>query len=196
MRLELKRHRLLMAVVSGGLALGVAAIAHAQAPMPGGHGPGGPPMGRGPMGGPPGMNGMSGPPANAGATPNIPSSNVTKNRSAVPTGGVKLGPSGRWWDDRTARQQVGITRDQQRRMDTIFDANKQAIISNYQEYEKRKANLDALSKDPKVEQSKLFAAIDATNEAKTALQKARTQMLLQIRQQLASDQMTKLDTLP
>jgi multidrug efflux pump subunit AcrA (membrane-fusion protein) len=121
---------------------------------------------------------------------------VTKNRSAVTNGGIKLGPSGRWWDDRAARQQVGITHDQQRRMDTIFDANKQAILSTYREYEKQKANLDALSKDPKVEQSKLFEAIDAANEAKTALQKARTQMLLQIRQQLGSDQVTKLDTLP
>jgi Spy/CpxP family protein refolding chaperone len=120
---------------------------------------------------------------------------ATANRSNI-SGGVKLGPSGRWWDDRAFRQQVGITHDQQRRMDSIFDANKQAIISTYQNYEKQKTNLDALSKDPKVEQSKLFAAIDATNEAKTALQKARTQMLLQIRQQLASEQITKLDSLP
>jgi Spy/CpxP family protein refolding chaperone len=192
-----RNRRLLKAVLGCCLALCVAAAARAQAPMPGGRGPGGPPMGRGPMGGPPNMGGASGQPGNpgTGAGANVPSVSATKNHSGV-TSGVKLGPSGRWWDDRAARQQVGITHDQQRRMDTIFEANKQAIISTYQEYEKQKANLDALSANPKVDQSKLFVAIDATNQAKTALQKARTQMLLQIRQQLGSEQITKLDTLP
>ena len=144
------------------------------------------------------MGGINGPPTGAAPTAgaNAPMMNSPKNRNAIAGGGVKLGPSGRWWDDKAARQQVGITHDQQRKMDAIFDANKQTLISTYQEYEKQRANLDALSKNPKVEQSQLFSAIDATNEAKTALQKARTQMLLQIRQQLGSDQITKLDTLP
>jgi Spy/CpxP family protein refolding chaperone len=81
-------------------------------------------------------------------------------------------------------------------MDAIFDANKPGIIRTYLAFEKQQAALNALSKSRQVDQARLFAAIDAVNQARAALEKANTQMLLQIRAQLTPDQLAKLDNLP
>ena len=108
---------------------------------------------------------------------------------------MQFGPIGRWWDNKTVVHTVGITTDQQRRMDTIFNASKPAILSTYQTYLKEQARLTALSHDTQATQETTFAAIDAVNQARAALQKATAQMYLQIRQQMNPDQIQKLEKL-
>jgi len=102
---------------------------------------------------------------------------------------------GRWWDDKSVVRTVGISHEQQKKMDTIFDAHKGTIIATYKTYLSEKAKLDALSKQTNVDQAKLFAAIDSVSQAKAALQKANTQMLLEIREQMQPGQITKLEGL-
>jgi hypothetical protein len=121
--------------------------AHAQAPggrpsgmPPGGHPPASPPSG----------------PSGAGPNSSGPS-NAGRPASVTTASGVKLGPPGRWWDDKATIQTVGLRRDQQKKMDAIFDA---------------------------------------VNQARAALEKANTQMLLQIQAQLEPTQLKKLDSLP
>lgn len=109
--------------------------------------------------------------------------------------GVQFGPVGRWWDDKRVVHTVGLTNDQQRRMDTIFNASKPAILASYQTYLKEQARLTALSRNTQVTEASTFAAIDAVNQARTALQKATAQMYLQIRQQMKPEQIQKLETL-
>ncbi len=81
-------------------------------------------------------------------------------------------------------------------MDAIFDASKPAIISTYQTFQKEQTNLNAVSSASQVDKAKMFAAIDAVNQARAALQKATTDMLLQVRQQLDAEQIGKLEKLP
>jgi len=81
-------------------------------------------------------------------------------------------------------------------MDGIFDANKPAILASYKTFLSQQSKLDALNKDPKVDKSTLFAAIDAVNQARAALQKTTAQMLLEIRQQMEPGQIDKLEKLP
>lgn len=109
--------------------------------------------------------------------------------------GVQFGPVGRWWDDKSVVRSVGLSNDQKRRMDTIFNTNKPTILATYQSYLKEQAKLNALSRDPQATQASTFAAIDAVNQARTALQKATAQMYLQIRQQMNPDQIQKLEKL-
>jgi Spy/CpxP family protein refolding chaperone len=104
-----------------------------------------------------------------------------------------LGPVGRWWDDKSVAQTVGLRKDQQKKMDTIFNANKPAILDSYKTFLNEQAKLDALEKDPQTDKTRLFAAIDAVSQARASLQKATAQMLLQIRQQMDPDQITKLE---
>ncbi|MDR3792929.1 MAG: hypothetical protein P4L03_06070 [Terracidiphilus sp.] len=107
--------------------------------------------------------------------------------------GVQFGPVGRWWDDRSVVRTVGITEDQKHRMDSIFNANKPAILASYQAYLKEQSKLTALSRNPQADQATTFAAIDAVNQARAALQKATAQTYMQIRQQMNPDQIQKLE---
>jgi Spy/CpxP family protein refolding chaperone len=177
------------------LLLGVCLLAGAASHAVAQGKPGGPPQVGPPPGGPP----LSGPPPGArgpGGPPNAPASGSGSNGSgSTQHPGTQFGPVGRWWDDRSVVQRVGISHDQQRKMDTIFEANKPAILSTYKTFLSEKSKLDALGKQSNVDQASMFAAIDAVNQARAALQKANTQMLLQIRQQMQPDQITKLESL-
>jgi len=107
--------------------------------------------------------------------------------------GVQFGPVGRWWDNKSVTQSVGISSEQKRRMDSIFTQNKSAILSSYQNYLKEQTKLSNLSKSPQADQATTFAAIDSVNQARASLQKAAAQMYLQIRQTMTADQLQKLE---
>ncbi|KAA6458365.1 hypothetical protein DYQ86_20850 [Acidobacteria bacterium AB60] len=106
---------------------------------------------------------------------------------------LQFGPVGRWWDDRSVVQQIGLSHEQQRRMDSIFDANKPAILANYKAFLKAQSNLEAVNKDTSAAKSVVFAAIDAVNAARSGLQKATSAMLLQIRGEMKPEQIGKLE---
>jgi protein CpxP len=181
----MRSHRLLLIAC---LLAGACLSANAQ--RPGGPPPGAPPPPPPPAGAPPAMHGSGGP-GNAPSSGSGPSS----SGNSSPRAGLPFGPVGRWWDDKSVVHTVGISSNQQKKMDAIFDANKPAILSTYKTFLDEKAKLDALSKQSNVDQARMFAAIDAVSQARAALQKANTQMLLQIRQQMDADQINKLEKL-
>jgi Spy/CpxP family protein refolding chaperone len=109
---------------------------------------------------------------------------------------VQFGPVGRWWDDKSVMRTVGLNKEQQKKMDSIFDENKPAILASYKTFLSRQSKLNSLNKDPKVDKTQLFAAIDAVNEARSALEKTTAQMFLEIRQQMSPEQIEKLGKLP
>jgi Spy/CpxP family protein refolding chaperone len=111
-----------------------------------------------------------------------------------PHNALQFGPVGRWWDDKSVMQAIGLSRVQQKKMDNIFDANKPAILDSYKTFLKAQANLSAVNKDPQSDKTRVFAAIDAVNEARSSLQKATSAMLLQIRQEMEPAQIDKLQT--
>jgi Spy/CpxP family protein refolding chaperone len=170
-----------IAIATAGLLLGIGTLAFAQgsggpqhsAPPPGSQ-PGGQPGGMGP-GGPPGSS--------------------SRPSGATARSGQQFGPVGRWWDDKSVVKAVGIGKDQQKKMDAIFDANKPAILESYKKFLSEQAALDKVNKDPKSDQATIFAAIDSVSKARASLQKATAQMLLEIRQQMAPDQIVKLEKL-
>lgn len=174
-------------------------VVFAQGRPPAGPPPGGAPGGRGPggPGGPGSPNGPGGPGGPGGGNGNGASSpNGSSPGSSSQARDVQhLGPVGRWWDDRSVVRSVGLSSEQQRKMDTIFNANKPAILAAYKSFLAEQAKLDALSKQPQVDQTRMFAAIDSVSQAKASLEKANTLMLLQIRQQMESTQITRLDNL-
>ena len=88
---------------------------------------------------------------------------------------------------------IGLRRDQQRKMDAIFDASKPAILNSYKTLLSEQAKLDELNKQPQADTTRLFATIDSVNQARASLQKATTEMLLQIRSQMEPDQILKLE---
>jgi hypothetical protein len=163
---------------------------------PGG-GPGNP-VGRGP-GGPDGPNGPNGPKSPRGhhhhPESTHPESTPGKG-NGQPRNALQLGPVGRWWDNKTVVQAVGLRKEQTKRMDAIFDANKPAILDSYKTFLKAQSNLTTVNKNPQANKDQVFAAIDAVNEARSSLQKATSSMLLQIRDEMDPDQIKKLEKVP
>jgi Spy/CpxP family protein refolding chaperone len=133
-------------------------------------------------GGPAGTNGGAN---SGGARPNVASSPVR--------GGLQLGPPGRWWDDKSFVKDVGLTKDQQKKMDSIFDANKGAIVDSYNALQREQAKLQTLSQAKTLDEQKIFAQIDAVAQAKVTLEKANAHMLLLVRQQMDAEQQAKMD---
>jgi hypothetical protein len=156
-------------------------MAIAQGPPPGGSpgvGPGKPSMG-------PGGPGNPGQPGPARGADN-------GNPTGAQRNALQFGPVGRWWDNKAVVQQVGLRKDQQKKMDQIFDSNKPAILSSYKSFLKAQSNLAAVNKDTNADQTKVFAAIDAVNGARGDLQKATSAMLLEIRKEMDPSQIDKL----
>ncbi len=175
--------RLMTGVLLCCLVAGTVLSARAQARGPGGGFP--PPGGRGP-------GGPGGPPPGAPGN-NAPSGPGASGTNGSTRAGLRVGPVGRWWDDRSVVRAVGLNRQQQKKMDAVFEANKPAILATYKTFLSEQAKLDALTKQIDVDTTRMFAAIDAVNQARASLEKANTQMLLQIRQQMEPEQIQRLE---
>jgi Spy/CpxP family protein refolding chaperone len=110
-----------------------------------------------------------------------------------PRMGLQLGLGGRWWDDHGTVRKLNLNPDQQRHMDTIFEANKPTLINLYTNYQREELNLANLSHADLQDETKVFAAIDRVSQARTDLEKENAHILLQIRQQLDPQQLDTLD---
>ena len=143
---------------------------------------GGPPFGG--QGGPPGQRGQGGPPP--------PGSGVAGTNSTM-RGGLQLGPPGRFWDDKDFAKTLGLRKDQQKRMDAIFDANRASLVENYKSLQGEEKRLEKLTKERPLVESHIFAGIDAVVQARGDLEKANAHMLLQIRREMDPEQVERMD---
>lgn len=107
--------------------------------------------------------------------------------------GLNLGLGGRWWDEPTTIRQLKLTSEQQRRMDSIFEANKPTLMSLYLTMQREQTLLSSLPPADLQDQSKVFAAIDRVSKARCDLEKENARILIRIRQQLAPQQLQSLD---
>jgi hypothetical protein len=148
--------------------------------------PGGP-------GGPGSLGGQGGPSGPGGPREPRHGERGKGRAASTPHNALQFGPVGRWWDDRSVVQSIGLRREQQKRMDAIFDASKPAILDSYKGFLKAQSNLTTVNKDPQTNKDRVFAAIDAVNQARASLQKATSAMLLQIRKEMDPDQVNKLE---
>lgn len=163
--------------------------------------------GPGPGGGMGDHGGMRGPGASPRGTPlpnrdgavalslPLPGSKAGEPNNPATRSGLQLGPVGRWWDDRGVAETIGLRKDQRKRMDSIFNANKPALIESYQALEREQNKLSSLSQAQQLDKTRMFQSIDAVNQARAALEKANTEMILQLRQALDADQLQKLERL-
>jgi Spy/CpxP family protein refolding chaperone len=134
-------------------------------------------------------NGPNGPSPKGRGPAAQPGSNNT------PRGGPQLGPPGRWWDDQDFAKSLGLSKEQQRKMDAAFNMSKGSIVDSYKTLQKEESRLEKLTKQSKPDEAQIFAAIDAVAQARTALEKANAHMLLLVRQQMDEDQISRMDKL-
>lgn len=108
-------------------------------------------------------------------------------------GGLQLGPPGRWWDDKHFAKTLHLRPEQKKRMDDLFDENRATLVSRYQALQQEESKMEALSHATTLEEGALFAQIDRVAQARAETEKAYTHLLLQVRKEMDSDQITRLD---
>ena len=159
------------ALLSGGLPLTAQQIA-ANAPPP-------PPMA--PMQGP----GMDGPADSGPMAPRRP----PMERA------FRMGPRGRWWNNPEIAQKVGLSADQQKKMDDIFQQSRLKLIDEHAAVEKEEAILEPLLSADQPDESRILAQIDKVAQSRAELEKANARMLLGLRGVLTTAQWKTLQTL-
>jgi Spy/CpxP family protein refolding chaperone len=102
---------------------------------------------------------------------------------------------GRWWDDPKLAQQIGLSADQQKKMDGILQQNRLKLIDLKASLEKQETVMQPLMEAEQPDEGKILAQIDAIAQARAELEKGNARMLLGIRQVLTPDQWTKLKAL-
>jgi Spy/CpxP family protein refolding chaperone len=169
----------------------------ALAQRPGGGGPppgGGMPGGGGPAGGsmPSGPSGNNG--GFGGTRVDTPTtSSPTQKATTSTSGGLELGPPGRWWDDKHFAKTLHLRPDQQKRMDGLFDENRTNLVSRYEALQQEESKMEALSHGQTLDEGALFSQIDRVAQARAELEKAKTHLALQVRKEMTADQIERLD---
>ena len=97
---------------------------------------------------------------------------------------MRLGPPGRWWDDPEFVKKLGLSEDQQKKMDDIFNSNRLKLIDLFAAVQKEEAIMEPLVAADPPDENKLLAQIDRVAQARAELEKANARMLLGIRRQL------------
>ena len=109
-----------------------------------------------------------------------------------PGGPLRLGPPGRWWDDPEYIKKLGLSDDQQKKMDDIFNSDRLKLIDLFAALQKEEAIMEPLVSADPPDENKLLAQIDRVAQARAELEKANARMLLGIRRQLTHEQFLKL----
>lgn len=153
------------------------AMALAQPPQGPGAGSGAPP----PAPAPPA------PPAEQGRVPPPPRPMRPPMERAL-----QPGPAGRWWNNSEMAQKLGLTADQQKQMDQIFQESRLKLIDLNAALQKEEVILQPMLEADPPDEAKILAQIDRVAQARAELEKGNARMLLGIRRVLTQDQWKKL----
>ncbi len=109
-------------------------------------------------------------------------------------GTMQLGPAGRWWDDKTFSNALGLKQQQQQRMDAVFNANKAALYSTYRSLKTEEAKLDTMQRAESPDEDAILAQIDKVTALRGQLTKSTATLMLQLRKELTPEQIKQLES--
>ena len=132
---------------------------------------------------------------------NIPNLAISTNfpgfysRSDTPLYSLQIAP-GTWWTNAENAAALGLTKEQQKKMDDIFQQHRLKLIDLNASLSKEEAILDPLIASERLDEPKILFQIDRIAQARAELEKANSRLLLAIRQSLTMEQWTKLQANP
>jgi Spy/CpxP family protein refolding chaperone len=106
----------------------------------------------------------------------------------------KLGPPGRWWDDPAMAKKIGLSADQVKKMDDVFQSFRPKLIELNGMLRSGEAELDPLVQSNETDDSKLLPVIDRVANARAELEKVNARMLIGIRHVLTNQQWKKVQS--
>ena len=99
---------------------------------------------------------------------------------------------GRWWKNPEMVEKLGVTADQQKKMDDIFQQHRLKLIDLNASVEREEVTLEPMMAADQPDEARIVAQIDKVAQARAELEKANARMLLGIRRVLTPDQWKKL----
>jgi Spy/CpxP family protein refolding chaperone len=99
---------------------------------------------------------------------------------------------GRWWKNPEMVEKLGVTADQQKKMDDIFQQHRLKLIDDTAAVEREQVTLEPMMAADQPDEARILAQIDKVAQARAELEKANARMLLGIRGILTPDQWKKL----
>ena len=99
---------------------------------------------------------------------------------------------GQWWNNPQMVEKLGVTDDQKKKMQDIFQQHRLKLIDLNASLQKAEAILEPLIGADQPDEAKIVAQIDRVAQARAELEKENARMLLGIRQTLTADQWKKL----
>jgi len=109
------------------------------------------------------------------------------------TGLLGFGMERKWWHDAALAQQLNLTADQIKRMDTVFEQSRLQLIDLRANVEKQEIVLEPLLSANPLDMGRARAQIEKVARARADLEVASAGMLLGIRAVLTPDQWTLLN---
>jgi Spy/CpxP family protein refolding chaperone len=123
---------------------------------------------------------------------NVQVNTVRKND---PLAALQVAP-GTWWNNSDMVTRLNLTKDQQKKMDDIFQQFRLTLIDLNASLSKEELIMDPLIAAERLDEVKILAQIDRIAQARAELEKANSRMLLAIRQSLTVEQWTKIQSSP
>ena len=105
-------------------------------------------------------------------------------------------PGGRWWTRPDMAQRLGLTADQTKKMDDVFQQHRLKLIDLNAAVQKEEVIMEPLISAEQPDEAKIVAQIDKVAQARAELEKANARMLLGIRRLLTQEQWNKLKAEP
>ena len=127
----------------------------------------------------PRFDGRGGPPPMAGRLPPMERA-------------FRVGPPGRWWHSPEFAKLLGLTPDQQTKMDAVFQQSRPHLIDLSAALQKEEVYMEPLLSSDQPDEGKILAQIDSIASARAELEKANARMLLGLRRILTQEQWKKM----
>ena len=102
--------------------------------------------------------------------------------------------AGRWWRNAQTAEKLGLSADQQKRMDGIFDQSRPNLIDLAAALDKEEAGLEPLVDADPPDTAKIKSQIDRVAQARAELEKANANVLLGLRLVLSQAQWRNLQS--
>jgi Spy/CpxP family protein refolding chaperone len=106
---------------------------------------------------------------------------------------VPLSAQGKWWQSDRHRRELGLTPEQSRRLEEIFQTALPALKAHKQALDQAEGRFEQLVENGA--DRDVMEQVNTVEGARAELNKARTMMLLRMRRVLTTDQWAKLTAL-
>ena len=102
------------------------------------------------------------------------------------------GLTGMWWRNPQYVSVLGLTAEQQKKMDAVFQASRVNLIDLKATLDKEEAILEPLLEAEQLDEAKALTQIDRVANARAELEKGNARMLLGFRQVLTAEQWSRV----